>query len=143
MGATARGLVRLDAASVTACGVLSRVDIFGQPACIGDSVVRDEEAASSNPATPASSAGVRCCYRSPRSEDGRLMGSRATLPVHRVRGEALGTAGPVGTKLQPQINACARRQGGGSGSPQGSERVRQGRYVAWTGGRRSAFPAIT
>ena len=52
MGATTRGPVRLDAASVTACGVLSRVDTSYQPTCTGVSAVRDEEGAGSNPATP-------------------------------------------------------------------------------------------
>jgi hypothetical protein len=52
--------------------------------------------------------------------------SRATLPVHRARGEVPGTAGPVRAKLQRRINACARRQGEGQGSPRGSERVWQG-----------------
>jgi hypothetical protein len=52
MGAAVRGLVRLDAVSVAACGVLIRADTSDQPACTGVSVVRDEEAAGSNLATP-------------------------------------------------------------------------------------------
>jgi hypothetical protein len=52
MGAAARGRVRLDAVSVTACGALSRADTSDQPTCTCVRAVRDEEAAGSNPATP-------------------------------------------------------------------------------------------
>ena len=54
MGATIRGPARLGAVSVTASGVLSRVDTSYQPACTCACAVRDEEAAGSNPATPTS-----------------------------------------------------------------------------------------
>ena len=59
MGAAICGPVRLDAVSVTAYNVLSRANISYQPACTGVSVVRDEEATGSNPATPTSSDGIR------------------------------------------------------------------------------------
>jgi hypothetical protein len=45
MGTAVRGLVRLDAVSMAACDVLSRVDTSGQPTCTSVSVVRDEETA--------------------------------------------------------------------------------------------------
>jgi hypothetical protein len=59
MGAAVRGLVRSDAVSEAACSVLSRADTSDQPACTDVSVVRDEEAAGSNPATPTRSDVVR------------------------------------------------------------------------------------
>ena len=58
MGATTRSPVRSDAVSVTAYSVLSRANTSYQPACTGVRVVRDEEAAGSNPATPTSSEGI-------------------------------------------------------------------------------------
>ena len=58
MGAVACGPVRLDAVSVAAYSVLNRANTSYQPACTAVSVVRDEEAAGSNPATPTSSEGI-------------------------------------------------------------------------------------
>jgi len=76
MGATTRGPVRLDAVSVTACDVLSRVDTCDQPACTCACAVRDEEAAGSNPATPTQVTGHLRSRVSPRKRKHRRLPSR-------------------------------------------------------------------
>ena len=53
------GQVRLDAASVTVRDVLTSIYSAHQVGCSNVRVVRDEEAAGSNPATPTSSEGIR------------------------------------------------------------------------------------
>jgi hypothetical protein len=94
MEAAVRGLVRLNAVNVAACSVLSRVDTSNQPACTGVSVVRDEEAAGSKPATPTQ---VLSAALSAHGSAAVLVDEAATLGVAGSKGRlSRGWSLPVG-----------------------------------------------
>jgi hypothetical protein len=108
-GAASSAHMRPAAVSLTVYSALTSTYIPHQVRYSNVCVVRDEEASGSNPVTPASSAGVGCCCRSPRIRRWPTDGQPRYAAGHRAREEALGTAGPVQAKLQPRINACAKR----------------------------------
>jgi hypothetical protein len=111
MGAAICGPVRLDAVSVTAYNVLSRANTSYQPACTGVSVVRDEEAAGSKSGHSGQFSRYRMLQQiSTNQTMARLMGSYATLPVHRAHEEMPGTAGPVRAPRDQCLRQKARAE---------------------------------
>jgi len=99
VGAGTRCPVRSNAVNATACSVLSRVDSSDQSTCTSVRVVRDEEAAGPNPATPTQVTGHspagRWPFPMPRSckVQQRLRAKLPPQPLERLERLSVGDLG--------------------------------------------------
>ena len=105
------GQMRSDAVSLTVHSALTSTYIPHQLRYSNVCVVRDEEAAGSKSGHPGQFSRYRMLQQiSTNQTMARLMGSYATLPVHRAHEEMPGTAGPVRAPRDQCLRQKARAE---------------------------------